>query len=179
MIEWTAETIEKLKTIEEVKSLRDNAAKRGNRTVVELCEADLLRRNPPRIKRLRPEEGDENRAGYYVAEFHFVCPKETGVTKHSDGSIRTGTWVVAEANAEAARRYGALVALHATRAEPSYLQGTIRTWEKRPREPRYAEGQLVKTEFGIDFIFEPSSNPMPWVGEGTGEKGYAWAPIPK
>ena len=179
MIEWTAEKIAQLETIEKVKSLRDNASKRGNQAIVELCEADLLRRDPPRLKQQRPEGTDENRAGHYVSEFHFVCPNELDVIRNSDGSIRSGTWVVAETHAEAAQTYGSLIALHASRAEPSYLQGTIKAWEKRPRAPKYADGQLVKTEFGIDFLFEPTNYPTQWVGEGAGEKGYAWAPIPK
>jgi hypothetical protein len=178
MVEWPAEKIAQLKTLEEVKSLRDNAAKRGNQTIVDLCEADLIRRKPPRIRTLRPEGADESRAGHYVSEFHFVCPNELGVTRNQDGSIRTGTWVVAAANAEAAQKYGSFVALHTTKAEPSYLQGVIKSWQKRPRESKYADGQLVKTEFGLDFLFEPSNNPLPWKGEGSGEKGYAWAPIP-
>lgn len=179
MIEWTVEEIAKLDTVEKVRALRDNAAKRENRTIVERCEADLIRRNPPRIKQARANQRDESRAGYFVSEFHFVCPNELGVTRNPNGSIRSGTWVVAVANAEAAIKYGSLLALHATKAEQSYLQGVIKTWEKRPRESRYSEDQLVKTEFGIDFLFEPTSNPLPWVGERAGEKGYAWAPIPK
>src|SRR5882762_4142467 len=155
MINWTAEKIAQLKSIDDVKSLRDNAAKRGSQDIVALCEVDLLRRNPPRIKQPRLEGQNETRAGYYVSEFHFVCPNELGVTRHADGRIRSGTWVVAEANAETGLKYGSIVALHASKAEPSYLQGTLRAWEKRPRESKYAEDQVVKTEFGIDFLFEP------------------------
>jgi hypothetical protein len=131
------------------------------------------------VKLPRPDGGSEDRTGYYVSEFHFVCPNELGVTRHVDGLIRSGTWVVAEANVELARRHGSTIALHASRADFSYLQGTIKAWEKRPREPRYTEDQLVKTEFGIDFLFEPTDLSLPWAGEGAGEKGYAWAPIPE
>jgi hypothetical protein len=31
-------------------------------------------------------------------------------------------------------KFGSIVALRATRAEPSYLQGTIKGWQKKPRE---------------------------------------------
>lgn len=178
MVDWTAEKISEL-TVDKVKSLRDNAAQRGNQSVVNLCKADLARRNPPRVKQPRPGGERESRAGYYVSEFHFVCPNELGVTRHEDGRIRSGTWVVAEANVELALRYGSTVALHASKAESSYLQGKIKAWERRPRESKYAEDQLVKTEFGIDFLFEPTEIPLPWAGEGAGEKGYAWASIPK
>src|ERR1044071_8328365 len=179
MADWTAEKIAELESIDDVKSLRDNAARRGSHGVVQLCEADLRRRNPPGGKQTRPDGRGEDRTGQYVSEFHFVCPNELGVTRHADGLIRSGTWVVAEANVELALRYGATVALHASKADSSYLQGTIRAWEKRPREPRYAEDQLAKTEFGIDFLFEPTDLSLPWAGEGAGEKGYAWARIPE
>jgi hypothetical protein len=179
MIEWTAEKIAQLKTVEEVKSLRDNAAKRGIVKLVDLCEADLRLRKPPQVRRARPEDVEELRTGQYVSEFHFVCPNESEVTKNQDGSIRTGTWVVAAANAEAAVKYGSLVALHVTKAEQSYVQGTVKAWTKQPREPKNAEGELVKTEFGIEFLIEPTNNTLPWKGDGAGEKGYAWAPIPE
>jgi hypothetical protein len=163
---------------DQVKTLRDNAAKHGDLATVTLCEVELLRRKPARVKRPRSDGESENRGGYYVSEFHFVCPNELGVTRQADGRIRSGTWVVAEANVELALRHGSTVALHASKVESSYLQGTIKAWEKRPRESRYAEDQLVKTEFGIDFLFEPTNTSLPWVGEGAGEKGYAWVPIP-
>ena len=177
MMEWTTEEIAKL-THEAVKSLRENAAKRGKQDIVARCDADLVRRNPPRARPVRPGASAETRAGHYVSEFHFVCPGELGVTRNQDGTIWSGTWVVAVANAKDGEKYGSLVALHATRTDPSYLQGTIKAWLKKPRERKYAEGQEVRTKFGIDFLFEPSSNPLPWQGDATGEKGYAWAPIP-
>jgi hypothetical protein len=177
MIEWTKEEIEK-RTSDEVKALRDNAARRGNQQIVELCEAELVRRKPVRVKTTRPEIPDENRDGYYVSEFHFVCPNELAVRRNPDGSIWTGTWVVAAAKAEAGQKYNSLVALHTTKANPSYLQGTIKDWKKMPREARYADGQMVRTEFGIDFLIEPTHTPVPWKGDGAGEKGYAWDLIP-
>jgi len=87
--------------------------------------------------------------------------------------------VVAVANAKAAEKYGSFVALHATRGELSYLQGIIKGWQKKPRERKYSGDQLTKTKFGIEFTFEPTNNPLMWQGEATGEKGYAWSPIPK
>jgi hypothetical protein len=178
MIQWTADRIASLKT-EEVKSLRSNAAKKGDEETIALCDADLVRRNPPKVKQPRPNSAKESRAGQFVSEFHFVCPSELGVTRHQDGLVQSGTWVVSETEAEAALRYGAIIALHSSRAERSYLQGTIRRWDKRRREQKYADDQLVKTRQGIDFFFEPTATPLPWVGDGAGEKGYAWAVVPK
>jgi hypothetical protein len=177
MIEWTAEEIAKRST-EEIQSLRDNAAKRGKQGIVDLCESELARRKPASKQSKAKNVAHEERLGHYVSEFHFVCPGELGITKNQDGSIWSGTWVVAEAHAEAAREHGSLIALHSAKAELSYLQGTIKDWRKTAREPKYSGDQLVKTDFGIDFLFEPTSGPMPWKGEATGEKGYAWAPVP-
>ena len=178
MIEWTAEKIAQLKTVEEVKSLRDNAAKRRIVNVVNLCEADLRLRKPPQVRQARLEGIGEIRTGQYVSEFHFVCPNESEVKNDHSGFIRSGTWVVAEANAAAAVKYGSLIALHVTKAEPSYLQGKIKNWIKQARDSKNAEGELVKNEFGIEFQFEPTSDALPWRGDGSGEKGYAWALIP-
>jgi hypothetical protein len=175
-IEWTSDEIAKRST-EDLQSLRKNADRLGRQEIVALCDAELSSRKPTREK--RPKRIGESRAGQYVTEFHFVCPKEQGITKTHNGQIWTGTWVVDPAHAKTAEDYGSLVALHTSRAEPSYLQGAIKAWRKSPREPRYSDTQLTKTESGIDFLFEPTTNPVPWVGEATGEKGYAWAPIPE
>ena len=119
----------------------------------------------------------ENHSGQYVSEFHFVCPREDGVTRNQDGTIWTGTWVVAEEQAANALKYGSIVALHTSKAEPSYLQGTIRAWRKGPRQPSYSGEQLTQITEGILFLFQPSGSPLQWKGDATGEKGYAWAPI--
>jgi hypothetical protein len=177
MIEWPAERIKELK-IEQVKSLRDNAAKRGNQVVVDLCDAEIARRNPPRVKQPRIVGANEDRSGYYVSEFHFVCPNELDVEPMQNGLVRTGTWVVAAKHAEAAVRYGSKIALHVERADPSYRQGTIKEWRERERQPRNSDGDLVKTKHGIEFLFEPTNGALPWKGEGAGEKGYARELIP-
>jgi hypothetical protein len=46
---WTAEKIA-TRSVDEVKSLRINAENAGAVDVVALCDADLLRRNPPKVK---------------------------------------------------------------------------------------------------------------------------------
>jgi hypothetical protein len=176
MVDWTEEEIAK-RSVSEIKSLRENAARLGQQQIVSLCDAELLRRNPPRVP--KPAVEREHRAGFYVSEFHFVCPNELGVTRNSDGTLSTGIWVVAVANAKAAEKYGSIVALHGSRGEPSYIQGRVKGWQKKPRERRYSGDQLTKTKYGIEFLLEPINNPLAWQGEATGEKGYAWSPIPK
>lgn len=175
MTDWNAEKIAALPT-EQVKSLRENATKLQHQSIVALCEAELKSRKPVKPSKAATSYG--SRSGQYVSEFHFVCPDELGVSTNPDGTKWTGTWVVAQDNAKAAEKYGSLVALHSSKSEFSYLQGIIRGWRKSQRESKYSGDQTVKTEFGIDFLFEPSNDPMPWKGDATGEKGYAWSAIP-
>jgi hypothetical protein len=69
-------------------------------------------------------------------------------------------------------KIGGYVALHVAKSKPSYLQGIVRDWRIQEREPTYSEGQLVKTQFGIDFLIELTGEPLEWHGDGSGEKGY-------
>jgi hypothetical protein len=168
-LEWTADRIAEL-TVDQVKVLRDNAAKSKALRTVDLCDADLARRNPRRTQRLKA--GKQARFGGVVHGFHFVCPDEKGITRNPDGTVWTGTWVVDKIHAERAIKVGGYVALHVTKSEPSYLQGVVRHWRTHKREPAYAEGQLVKTQFGVDFLIELTDQPVQWHGDGSGEKGY-------
>ena len=113
-----------------------------------------------------------------LLKIHFVCPDELGVTRQADGTIKTGTWVVAVSVVKDAEKYGSVVALHSSRSEPSYLQGEILGWEVRPRDSKYTGDELNKTREGIEFIVRPTDVSLPWQGDATGEKGYRWSPIP-
>ena len=175
-IVWTEELIAK-RTADELKALRENAVRLGQAQVVDLCDAELLRRKPPKVQKSPAER--ERREGFYPSELHFVCPDELGVTRNGDGTLATGIWVVDAANAEAAERYGSIVALHQARAEPSYIQGRVKGWQKKPRESKYSGEQLTKIKTGIEFLIDPTTTPLVWQGDATGEKGYAWLPIPK
>jgi hypothetical protein len=175
MAPWSRERIGKLPN-EEVESLRKNAERLGDTEIVQLCREEQIRRKPVRVKEAG---GIIDHDGQYVCEFHFVCPRELGIIRNQDGTIWTGTWVVADEHAENAITHGAIVSLHVSRGEPSYLQGGILAWRKSPRQPRYSGEQQTQIVEGIDFLFEPSNHPMPWKGDATGEKGYAWAPFPE
>lgn len=168
-MEWTAERIARL-TCDEVKTLRKNAATRKAQQTVDLCDVDLARRNPHRSE--RPKALKYSHIGEVVHGFHFVCPTEKGLTRNADGTVWTGTWVVEKNHAERAVKIGGYVALHVAKSEPSYLQGIVRDWRPQEREPAYAEGQLVKTRFGVDFLIEVTNEPLQWHGNGSGEKGY-------
>jgi hypothetical protein len=174
MVDWTVEKIAELPT-DRLKVLRDNARRLGEDLVLTLCDAELSRRAPSHEKRSRITKVDaESRCGQVVVGFHFVCPQEKGVTRNSDGTVWTGTWVVDKVHAKRAARIGAYVALHTTKSELSYLQGVVRDWRKMAREQEYAEDRPVKIEFGVDFLLETTDEPYGWKGDGSGEKGYVW-----
>jgi hypothetical protein len=177
MAGWTKEEIAKLST-EQIETLRKNATRLTRQDIMELCNKELDDRKLLRTKKIAVNI-PENRIDQYVSELHFVCPSELEVTRNQDGTIWTGTWVVAQEHAERAGRYSALVALHRAKAELSYLQGTVKAWRKSPRKRRYSGEQAAQVEEGIDFLLESSNSPLPWRGDGTGEKGYAWAPLGK
>jgi hypothetical protein len=173
MVAWTSERIAEL-SIEGVKSLRENARRLANSEVVDLCDAEIARRAPVHTKSPRVKATSESRYGQVVGGFHFVCDKGKGVTNNADGTLWTGTWVVDQVHAERGEKLGAYVALHESKAEPSYLQGIVRGWRKAEREHEYAEGRPVKIESGIVFLLQPTKEPYQWKGDGAGEKGYFW-----
>jgi hypothetical protein len=174
MIDWSAERIATL-SLDDLKRLRVNAIRQGNKSVIALCEAELTRRTPVRAPKV--ERSKMSRRGQYVGGYHFVCPREKGVTLNGDGTVWTGTWVVEESNAEKSLKYGAYVALHTAKSEASYLQGNIWGWRKAKRDREYADGRPVKIEFGVDFLLTLRDQPYPWNGEGAGEKGYVWQDV--
>lgn len=175
MATWDPERISNLDT-GNVRSLRENALRLGQQSVVDLCNAELERRKPAKSSKL--SKADEDRSGSHVSEFHFVCPAELNVIPNTDGTKWTGTWVVAEAHAIAAEKYASIVALHVSKAEKSYLQGVVKGWRKSQRAKKYSGDQPTKIDMGIDFLIEPISSPLPWKGDGAGEKGYAWSKVP-
>lgn len=172
MKQWTPERIADI-SADSVKNLRANAAKQGATWLVVLCDADLARRAPVRVTR-RSTQAIKRSQDDVVLGFHFVCINEQGVTRNSDGTAWTGTWVVDRTHARRASSIGSYVALHSEKCEPSYLQGVIKDFRRRQRERSYAQGQRAQTEYGIDFLFELTDKPYEWAGDGAGEKGYAW-----
>jgi hypothetical protein len=177
MVDWTRERISEL-SLEDVKSLRENATRRGETAIIERCDAELAARAPVRQKSPRVKGPRESHRGQVVIGYHFVCPREKGVTTNPDGTIWTGTWVVDKKWAERSSKIGAYVALHATKSEVSYLHGIIKNWRSAKRDPEYAEGRRVKIEYGADFLLELTNSPYQWQGDGSGEKGYVWSAVP-
>ena len=123
-------------------------------------------------KNTESEKGGIQAKGGPVIGFHFVCENDRGVKVNPDGTFLTGTWVVDKRHAERAMKLKGYVALHSTRASPSYRQGTIKAWRLVDREKQYGD-QPARIASGIEFIVQPTAEPYVWVGDGTGEKGYA------
>lgn len=90
---------------------------------------------------------------------HFVCRNELNITDFGDGIFETGKWFVAAEHAATVR----VIALHETKEQLSFRQGRV-----IGRRPVTHEG---KTRWV--FKVRDDGQRRAWVGNGTGEKGYA------
>jgi hypothetical protein len=156
MIEWTSDELAK-RTEEEVRTLRDNAIKKGAYEVAKICDGDLARRS-----------AFNKAGGRYVVGFHFKCADGLNLRLNQDGTFWTGSWAVAAEHAVLAPYVGAYLALHENKSAMSYVHGNIIGSKLAPRAVE------AKTDVGIDFLVRSTGEPMSWVGEGTGERGYKW-----
>ena len=172
-IDWSPDTVAKLSP-KEIQHLRANAIRLKNTDVAALCDAEIAKRAPKKIPNTK-KGGRQAKTGPVVG-FHFVCENDRGVTVHPDGTFSTGTWVVDKKHADQALRLEGYVALHSKRTNPSYRQGALKAWRLVDREKQY--GDLpARIESGIEFLVQPTWEPYVWIGEGTGEKGYARAGV--
>ena len=171
MIEWTSEKLAD-HSPEQIKALRENALKRGNAEIVALCDAELARRSPPKklVKKASRRGSDRGP----VLGYHLKCKREQGVIQNPDGTFWTGTWAIAESQAERSLQAGSYAALHEAKADPSYLQGNIKAWRPNKRQKEYAPGRKVQKDTGVDFLVVPTDKPLMWIGDGSGERGYAY-----
>lgn len=159
-------TIEKLSALElaKLKVVRENADRSGASELVAMCDSAIGLRKPPTSTRTRKAADSE--IGDLVTEYHFVCRNDRGVKFNSDGTFWSTSWVVAEEVLQKSLKYGAKFALHNSKAESSYRQGTIKDYQ---RIDDFDEGQV---EARIDFLVVPDDTPLDWAGAGAGEKGY-------
>lgn len=173
--DWTPERIANL-SLEKIKALRTNCEKNGAHSIVTICDEELAKRIPPRTRPSSATKRARRARRDPVVGYHFVCrPEEKGVARNADGTVWSGTWVVAEDQAKRSLSVGAYVALHLSHSEPSYLQGRMKDWRRSKRESEYAEGQEVKTPMGTDFLIELTDERLEWQGEGTVERSYVYA----
>jgi hypothetical protein len=147
-----------------LRTLRENALARGATDVVEMCDRELEARKPARASR----ESAEHSHNSYVSEYHFVCAKDRGVLAAGPGRFWSGAWIVDEANVKKSIEFGAHLALHETKAEPSYRQGKVIDYRRGARD------MIDKDNEGIEFLVEETDQSFKWQGGGSGEKGYKW-----
>ena len=159
-------TIEKLSALElaKLKVVRENAERNGVADLVAMCDSAIGLRKPPAS--LRTRKAIDSEIGDLVTEYHFVCRNDRGVKFNSDGTFWSTSWVVAEEVLQKSLKYGAKLALHNSKAEPSYRQGTIKDYQ---RIDDFTDGEV---EARIDFLVVPDDTPLDWAGSGAGEKGY-------
>ena len=95
-----------------------------------------------------------------VHTIHLICKDDQHLERRPDGVFRTGVWLVSlEAATQALR-----VALHRSRAAPSFLQG------RRLK----SEAALVDGKRRFTFVVQAEGEPEPWPpGGGSGEKAYS------
>lgn len=166
---WTPEKVAALDK-RELANLLENA-KHGNAAdVVSMCEAELTTRAPAKVR--SGKLAKTKRPSDFVSEYHFVCGRDRGVIELGNGRFTSGSWVVSVENVRRSLQYGAILALHETKAHKSYRQGRITKYEIASREM-----VAGKVEEGVEFLVEAFDEPLDWYGDGAGEKGYRWAPV--
>jgi hypothetical protein len=158
---WTAEKLSALE-LARLKVLRENAMRNGAVDLVAMCDSAIDLRKPAASARSR--KATDKETGDLVTEFHFICQNDRGVKVNSDGTFWSTSWVVAEEVLQKSMKYGAKLALHSSKAEPSYRQGTIRDYQ---RIDDFAEGDV---KFRIDFLVVSDETPLAWAGSDAGEK---------
>jgi hypothetical protein len=160
---WTAEKLSAL-DLAKLKVVRANAERNEAADLVAMCDFEKSSRKPAITRAATTKVAAE--IGDLVTEYHFVCRNDRGVTFNSDGTFWSTSWVVSEDVLKKSIKAGAKFALHNSRAEPSYRQGTIKEYR---RIDDFADGEV---ESRIDFLVAPDDMPLVWSGSGAGEKGY-------
>lgn len=156
---WTFENVKQLDT-QRVQNLRTNALNLGNEEVAHLCDEVLLERN---VINRRPKR--------HIVELHYHCPNRLNLKEVEGGRFRSGNWVIAEQHCDPAIQHGAILALHTSRSAKSFFQGKVVAWETAPPEKGPNDLELHRAI----FVVEPTSDPLEWVGDATGERGYKWS----
>lgn len=126
----------------------------------EMTPRKEMARPQPR-KRPRPVSPTAlHHTGGHVIGMHFVCRGSAHITDHGDGTFDTGYWAVATKHCDTVE----YVALHERKDEPSFRQGQVLQW----RTVQYQGRERVV------FTVRQEGDQRAWVGDGSGEKGYAY-----
>jgi hypothetical protein len=139
----------------ELRQVKLNAVKKNRHDIAAICAEILSIRNP-----------SKNSKGKIVVEFHFICLTGLNLFPLEHGLYKSGQWVVAEKHCKKAKVYGSMVALHKQKSQLSYFQGKILDY----RRVLHVETQRWR----IEFILDPTSQPLAWYGNAAGERGYRY-----
>jgi hypothetical protein len=164
---WTAAKLAEMPA-DRLQGLRDRSVRLAAPDLTLLCDAELGAR-ADRLAQAKAAAPARKRRTSVVLEYHFVCAGDRGVTSETDGTFRTGSWIVAQEQVDASLKGGALVALHEARDLPSYRQGTILGYQVS------APDAFDKDNRRIEFHVQPTPEALAWAGNGVGEKGYRWS----
>jgi hypothetical protein len=154
---WDDERLLKLSPAR-LEVLRRNAVNEGQ---IELAGRIVRIQESRKPKKLAPANGPKSP----VIGFHFKCENDYEVTLTPEGNFWSGVWTVDDSQCDPAIKLGGYVALHHSKKEHSYRQGTLVDWKVEPR----SKG---KTPMGVSFLVVPFEDSLPWFGNGSGEKGY-------
>lgn len=164
---WSLEKLAALSP-QRLEVLRQNALKAEDSPLAALC-ADLQQSR-------RPKTSTPLRNVSPVIGFHFVCDDDYEVTLADGGKVWSGVWAIDQSHCDGAISMKGYVALHSSKRQMSYRQGTIVGWEMKER----TKGTR---QLGVSFLLLPFEEQLPWFGSGSGEKGYrrtsdspAWEP---
>lgn len=102
-----------------------------------------------------------------LAEAHYVCQEGLNLRDRGDGTFVTGRWVMDPAHAQP----GLVFCLHVSKSTSSYRQGVVEKVMK-VEESTTTSG---RTQRRVTLLVRATPNPLPWAGEGSGERGYKWA----
>lgn len=163
--DWSADRLRAMET-PQLKQLLANAQKRGASELAVMCEEVLSERTP--AKKLA-SPSSKRPARDFVAEFHFVCEDDRGVTADGEGFFWSGSWIVSEEEVIKSIQHGGKLALHSSRSDASYRQGKVIDYRKTARD------MVKKRNIGIEFLVAADDVALAWSGDGAGEKGYRWA----
>jgi hypothetical protein len=165
---WTREKLAELSK-SDLQLLIRNAIKREAQELVSLCEEEMKSRKS--LKTTTSSSSNKNALSEYVAGYHFVCERDKGVRSDVEGTFWSGSWVVSKENAEKSLKFGAYVALHESKAQPSYRLGLMIGFQVSERD------MVDKDNLGIEFHLREVQGSRDWQGGGSGEKGYLWAAV--
>ncbi|GHD17069.1 hypothetical protein ACFOEZ_14475 [Tianweitania populi] len=162
-----------------VEIIRENAVRLRADDLIAMCDLDLAERKPAigasrststtrASARSTARIGagtSPSRTNMVVSGYHFVGERDYGVIDLGDGRFWTGSWTVPEANVDQSLTAGAYLALHVSKAQPSYRQGKIVGYRK-------ASGD---GDDAVEFLVDAAPKSRAWVGASSGDAGLKWA----